>query len=98
MGGPDASLSSPMAVVAKVTLGVGRCLLDLVFTHVRDCEICFQCDGFLGGFWHVLPVPSCIAVCLFQGGVLAWDGPKTERGICWVERTRRMVRPSLPPF
>jgi hypothetical protein len=27
-------------------------------------------------FGHVLPVPSCIAVCL-SGGVLAWDGFKT---------------------
>jgi len=26
-------------------------------------------------FGHVLPVPSCIAVCL-SGGVLAWDGLK----------------------
>ena len=27
-------------------------------------------------FWHVLPVPSCIAVCL-SGCVLAWDGFET---------------------
>jgi hypothetical protein len=35
---------------------------------------------FWVGFWHVFPVPSCIAVCLF-GGVLAWDGLK-RKGIC----------------
>lgn len=33
---------------------------------------------FMGGFWHVLPVPSYIAVCLFWGGVLAWDGRKQK--------------------
>lgn len=36
--------------------------------------------GFWDGFWHVLPVPSCIAVCL-SGGVLAWDGLEREGGM-----------------
>lgn len=37
----------------------------------------------MGFFWHVLPVPSCIAVCL-SGGVLAWDGLK-HKGMIWRE-------------
>jgi hypothetical protein len=44
---------------------------------------------FWVGFWHVLPVPSCIAVCLF-GGVLAWDGLK-RKGICEGEGFRLVL-------
>ena len=54
-------------------------VLVLVFTCVRDCEICFQGMVFRWFLWHVLPVPSFIAVCL-SGGVLAWDGLKRKGG------------------
>jgi hypothetical protein len=45
-------------------------------------------------FWHVLPVPSCIAVCL-SGGVLAWDGLKTKRGFVGRETGLGALLPAL---
>ena len=44
-------------------------------------------------FWHVLPVPSFIAVCL-SGGVLAWDGLEQKGRICGGEGFRFW----WPPF
>jgi hypothetical protein len=53
----------PVTAMLPVTLGQADVLV-LVFTCVRDCQSAFR-DGFLGWvFWHVLPVPSFIAVCL----------------------------------
>lgn len=82
----------------QVTLEAGRCLLDLVFTHVRDCEICFQCDGF----WVVFGM-----FCLFRAALLSaspravyWLGMVLKRkgGFVGWRGHARMVWPSLPPF
>lgn len=83
-----------MAVSAVVTFGQADVLV-LVFTHGQILQICLQ--GCFGGgfFWHVLPVPSCIAVCL-SGGVLAWDGLQTKRG--FVERVSVWCAFSSLPF
>jgi hypothetical protein len=67
----------PVTAVLPVTLGQADVLV-LVFTCVRDCESAFRDGFFWVGFWHVLPVPSFIAVCL-SGGVLAWGWPRTKR-------------------
>jgi hypothetical protein len=71
MGGPDASLYSHGIVLRLLCRPMS---LVLPMFDAADLPSGIVC---LGGFWHVLPVPSCIAVCLY-GRCTGLEWPKRK--------------------
>jgi hypothetical protein len=93
MGGPDASLSGHGCKM-PVNLG-GRPMSWSLFYLCLKLRICFQ-SWFFGWLWHVLPVPSCIAVCLSRRCTgLGWSEMRRWYGL-WGKGGFPVCR--VPPF